>query len=118
MIRYKRKSSTFKDKKHIQQLFQIRLEKQGYKPNEVKKHMRFTGKRVNKYTRDGESRRPKFIKIKNNRATILNKTTKIIINKYNRLNANIVTVHKNDLKLKQILLTKYRLHKKIGNIIQ
>ena len=113
-IRYDRKSSSFLERKHIGKLFNIRLNKQGYKEGECRYN-----RKVNRTRPEFDARTKKIIKIKFCQSHGLNIATNKIIKKakYHR-NRKLMTVHTNNKKLKEILLTKKKLHTKISRYLE
>lgn len=112
-IRYDRKCNSYLERAHIGRLFKIRLYKQGYKFQECM------------YNRKNKRAKPeidigckKLIRIVFNKSHGLNLAAKSIVrkSKYHR-NRKLMTVNKNNKKLKEILLTKKQLHNKIGKLL-
>ena len=106
-IRYHRKSSCYLERVHIQKLFTTRLIKQGYKNSECI----FRRKPANNSnTHDSTNKR--FVKVKYNSVHGLYLATRNIVNKYK----NIKLLCTNNKKLKEILVTKRKMHNKIGKL--
>ena len=112
--RYTRKSSSYLERKHINRLFNIRLSKQGYSKQDLSTTRNITSNP--KLPLDLSQ--VKIIKIPFNEAHGLNIAIKKIINRSKTLrNRKLLLVNTNRPKLKQILLTKRKLHVKIGNAL-
>ena len=107
LIRYRRKSSNYIERKHIEQLFKIRLRRQGYRNQDFLSR----DKRVKRDVAEPK----KYVRLLGNRTYGINAMAKKVINKYKFRGHNVQVIYKNQRKLKEILLTKYRLHKKIGS---
>ena len=107
LIRYRRKSSNYIERKHIEKLFKIRLRRQGYRNQDFLSR----DKRVKRDVAEPK----KYVRLLGNRTYGINAMAKKVINKYKFRGHNVQVIYKNQRKLKEILLTKYRLHKKIGS---
>lgn len=109
-IRYTRKSSSYIERSHIHKLFNIRLRKQGYKTTECREYIN------NNQTKQAiDTKHMKIVKIRFTEAHGLNLAAKQIIRKSKYFKSRkIMGVNVNNKKLKQILLTKKKLHNKIG----
>ena len=117
-IRYKRKSSSYLERLHIQKLFTIRLMKQGYSKDECKINRRSNRDPNTLLDHDLEFRNKKIVKIIFNKSHGLHLAARNIVKRYKSCNKNTILLNKNNRKLKEILLTKHKLHDKIGNLIE
>ena len=92
--------------------------KQGYNYNEC----RYSKKHNSNTNKLSESRldfkNKKIIKIIFNGSHGLNLAARHILKKYKLCNQNAILINKNNKKLREILLTKRKLHNKIGKMIQ
>ena len=106
---YRVKVAWFPDveRKHIEKLFKIRLRRQGYRNQDFLSR----DKRVKRDVAEPK----KYVRLLGNRTYGINAMAKKVINKYKCRGHNVQVIYKNQRKLKEILLTKYRLHKKIGS---
>ena len=107
-IRYKRKSSCWLEKAHMNSLFRTRLLKQGYKKSECV----FDVKNREHTHRDTDYKYKRFVKTKYNSVHGLQATTRKIVNTYR----NIKLLNTNNKKLREILITKRKMHDKIGKL--
>ena len=107
LTRYRRKSSNLIERNHIEKLFKIRLGRQGYRDRDFLSRSR----RVKQYV----AKPKKYVRLLGNRTYGINEKAKKIINKYKVRGHNVQVIYRNQRKLKEILLTKYRLHEKIGS---
>ena len=118
-IRYERKSSNFIEFKHMKSLLEHRLRKQGYSYNEMKLWYKYNKtKQKSISANNNDNRIYKYIKVTNENAINLHTIAKKIIRKY-RTNTkyNFRLVFTNKKKLKELTLTKAKLHNKIGKFI-
>ena len=108
-VRYRRKSSCWLERQYIQNLFTTRLVKQGYKQSECK--FNYTQKQcTNHATYDDNTKHTRFVKVKYNSVHGLHLATRKVVSRYK----NIRLLNTNNRKLREILITKRKMHDKIG----
>ena len=117
--RYKRKCSNILEYEHMKSLLELRLRKQGYSCNEMKlwyRNYKIKHKPIAKAADDGKIHR--YIKVTNENALNLHRVARKIIRKYrNNKTYNFKLVFINKKKLKELTLTKAKLHNKIGKFL-
>ena len=117
--RYKRKCSNILEYEHMKSLLEIRLHKQGYSYNELKlwyRNYKIEHKPIARAADDGKIYR--YIKVTNENALNLHRVARKIIRKYrNNKTYNFKLVFTNKKKLKELTLTKAKLHNKIGTFL-
>ena len=92
-------------------MFTTRLLKQGYKQSECV--FNYTQRqRINDTTDESNTRHTRYIKVKYNSVHGLHLATRKMVNRYR----NIKLLSTNNKKLKEILITKRKMHNKIGKI--
>ena len=110
--RYARKSSSYLERIHINRLFDIRLRKQGYNTKDITLRKNTTPKPPLDLSQ------VKIIKIPFYDSHGLNVAVKKMINRSKTIRGKkLLLVNTNKSKLKQLLLTKRKLHNKIGDAL-